>query len=135
MSSDINFDYYFQAKTTDNNGQTCTDINIGLKNLFEPFCEEKSQMKADENILIGEIEEGYPDLVAYHSFFNSQALWWWVLLACRQDDSFEGIKKNYLYPIFELINIENVKIDSTYETTTEQKTETGNQVGTVVELN
>lgn len=136
MSSNINFDYYFQAKTTDNNGQTCTDINVGLKNLFEPFCEEKPFMVSLQKVLAGEVEEGYPDLIAYNSILSSQYLWWWILLSCRIDDSFEGIKMNYIYPIFELLKLDEVKVDSTYETLTDNGTKTtGNTIGTVVELN
>lgn len=136
MSSSINFDYYFQALTTDNNGKTCTDINVGLKNLFEPFCEEKPHMVSSERILAGELDEGYPDLVAYKSMFGSQELWWWILLACRLDDAFTGIKQNYVYPIFEQIVIDNVKTNSSYDITeNNEKKSTGNEIGQVVELN
>lgn len=136
MSDYNNFDYYFQAKTTDNNGQTCTDINVGLKNLFEPFCEDKPTMVSSQKILAGEVEEGYPDLVAYNSMFNSQYLWWWILLACRLDDAFYGIKMNYIYPIFSLPLFDNIKVDSSYEETNDKVIEdTGNTIGTLVELN
>jgi len=133
--SNSNFDYYFQAQTTDNNGQTCTDINIGLKNLFEPFCEEKPTMTSSQRILVSEVEEGYPDLVAYKSILNNQDLWWWVLLACRLDDAFEGIKSNYIYPIFELLIFSDIKTNSTYEVEENQSVEVENTPGTAVELN
>ena len=136
MSDTRNFDYYFQALTTDNNGKTCTDINVGLKNLFEPFCEKKPNMVSSERVLAGELEEGYPDLVAYKSMFGSQDLWWWILLACRLDDAFMGIKRNYLYPIFEQIAINDVKTNSSYNTTkNDEKESTGNEIGQLVELN
>lgn len=135
MPSNINLDYYFQAKTIDNNGQNCTDINVGLKNLFEPFNEEKPKMKSIQRVLVGEIEESYPDYIAFKSLLSTQDLWWWILLACRLDDSFEGIKSNYLYPIFELLNIEDIKMTSSYETKEKTEEEEGNTIGKVVELN
>lgn len=133
--SNTNFNYYFQAQTTDNNGQTCTDINVGLKNLFEPFNEQKPTMVSSQRILASEIYAGYPDLLAYVSFLSSQDLWWWVLLACRLDDAFEGIKENYVYPIFELLDINDLKVNSTYNDNKDNSIQTGNTIGEVVELN
>ena len=131
MVNNINFDSYFDKTAVDNNGNTVTDINAGLDNLFAYFNTAEYNLSTTQSYLVSEYEEGYPDLVAYRSILGSQQYWWWVLLLNKLDDSFTDIKYNWVYSINDAQQINNFIENSTEANTSEDE----NRLGKVVELN
>ena len=131
MVNNINFDSYFDKTAVDNNGNTVTDINAGLDNLFAYFNTAEYNLTTTQSYLVSEYEEGYPDLVAYRSILGSQQYWWWVLLLNKLDDSFTDIKYNWVYSINDAQQINSFIENSTEANTSEDE----NRLGKVVELN
>lgn len=131
MVNNINFDSYFDKTVVDNNGNTVTDINAGLDNLFVYFNTAEYNLTTTQSYLVSEYEEGYPDLVAYRSILGSQQYWWWVLLLNKLDDSFTDIKYNWVYSINDAQQINSFIENSTEANTSEDE----NRLGKVVELN
>lgn len=131
MVNNINFDSYFDKTVVDNNGNTVSDINAGLDNLFAYFNTAEYNLSTTQSYLVSEYEEGYPDLVAYHSILGSQQYWWWVLLLNKLDDSFTDIKYNWVYSINDAQQINSFIENSTEANTSEDE----NRLGKVVELN
>lgn len=131
MVNNINFDSYFDKTAVDNNGNTVTDINAGLDNLFAYFNTAEYNLSTTQSYLVSEYEEGYPDLVAYRSILGSQQYWWWVLLLNKLDDSFTDIKYNWVYSINDAQQINSFIENSTEANTSEDE----NRLGKVVELN
>ena len=131
MVNNINFDSYFDKTVVDNNGNTVTDINAGLDNLFAYFNTAEYNLTTTQSYLVSEYEEGYPDLVAYRSILGSQQYWWWVLLLNKLDDSFTDIKYNWVYSINDAQQINSFIENSTEANTSEDE----NRLGKVVELN
>ena len=131
MVNNINFDSYFDKTVVDNNGNTVTDINAGLDNLFAYFNTAEYNLSTTQSYLVSEYEEGYPDLVAYRSILGSQQYWWWVLLLNKLDDSFTDIKYNWVYSINDAQQINSFIENSTEANTSEDE----NRLGKVVELN
>lgn len=120
---------YFADVILDNNGQSATDINKGLMNLFIPVIE--SRVSEVENYLVSDIEDGYPDLVAKNSALDSPSLWWWLLIMNGLDDSLAGIKSNWIYSINsqeQLSSINDEIINGEYSATE-------SRLGETVELN
>lgn len=131
MVNNINFDSYFDKTVIDNNGNTVTDINAGLDNLFAYFNNAEYNLNTSQSYLVSEYEEGYPDLVAYRSILGSQQYWWWVLLLNKLDDSFTDIKYNWVYSINDAQQINSFIENSTEANTSEDE----NRLGKIVELN
>ena len=131
MVNNINFDSYFDKTAVDNNGNTVSDINAGLDNLFAYFNTAEYNLTTTQSYLVSEYEEGYPDLVAYRSILGSQQYWWWVLLLNKLDDSFTDIKYNWVYSINDAQQINSFIENSTEANTSEDE----NRLGKVVELN
>lgn len=131
MVNNINFDSYFNKTVIDNNGNTVTDINAGLDNLFAYFNNAEYNLTTSQSYLVSEYEEGYPDLVAYRSILGSQQYWWWVLLLNKLDDSFTDIKYNWVYSINDAQQINSFIENSTEANTSEDE----NRLGKIVELN
>lgn len=131
MVNNINFDSYFDKTVIDNNGNTVTDINAGLDNLFAYFNNAEYNLTTTQSYLVSEYEEGYPDLVAYHSILGSQQYWWWVLLLNKLDDSFTDIKYNWVYSINDAQQINSFIENSTEANTSEDE----DRLGKIVELN
>lgn len=131
MVNNINFDSYFDKTAVDNNGNTVTDINAGLDNLFAYFNTAEYNLTTTQSYLVSEYEEGYPDLVAYRSILGSQQYWWWVLLLNKLDDSFTDIKYNWVYSINDAQQINSFIENSTEANTSEDE----DRLGKIVELN
>lgn len=131
MVNNINFDSYFDKTVIDNNGNTVTDINAGLDNLFAYFNNAEYNLTVSQSYLVSEYEEGYPDLVAYRSILGSQQYWWWVLLLNKLDDSFTDIKYNWVYSINDAQQINSFIENSTEANTSEDE----DRLGKIVELN
>ena len=131
MVNNINFDSYFDKTVVDNNGNTVTDINAGLDNLFAYFNTAEYNLSTTQSYLVSEYEEGYPDLVAYRSILGSQQYWWWILLLNKLDDSFTDIKYNWVYSINDAQQINSFIENSTEANTSEDE----NRLGKIVELN
>lgn len=131
MVNNINFDSYFDKTVIDNNGNTVTDINAGLDNLFAYFNNAEYNLTTSQSYLVSEYEEGYPDLVAYRSILGSQQYWWWVLLLNKLDDSFTDIKYNWVYSINDAQQINSFIENSTEANTSEDE----DRLGKIVELN
>lgn len=131
MVNNVNFDSYFEKTTTDNNGNTVTDINAGLENLFAYFNNAEYNLTVSQSYLVSEYEEGYPDLIAYRSILGSQEYWWWILLLNRLDDPLVDIKYNWVYSINDSTQINNFIAGSTEKNTQEDES----RIGKVVELN
>lgn len=131
MVNNINFDSYFDKTVVDNNGNTVTDINAGLDNLFAYFNTAEYNLTTTQSYLVSEYEEGYPDLVAYRSILGSQQYWWWVLLLNKLDDSFTDIKYNWVYSINDAQQINSFIENSTEANTSEDE----DRLGKIVELN
>ena len=131
MTNSVSFDSFFTEIITDNNGISGTDINAGLKNLYEFFNENANSLEEVQNYLVGEIEEGYPDLVAKRSVLGSQDYWWWILLLNRLDNPLEDIKYNWVYSINSSEQINNFIENSNNN----NETKADSRLGSIVELN
>ena len=97
--NDISFDSFFQERIVDNNGISVTDINRGLVNLFKNYNEQADNFTEVERYLVGEFEEGYPDLVAKNSNLRNTKYWWWVLLLNNLENPMTDIRANWIYAI------------------------------------
>lgn len=131
MVNNVNFDSYFSKTITDNNGNTVSDINAGLDNLFAYFNNAEYNLTVSQSYLVSEHEEGYPDLVAYKSILGSQQYWWWILLLNKLEDPFNDIKYNWVYAINDTTQINNFIAGSTESNSESEES----RIGTVVELN
>lgn len=131
MTNSVSFDSFFTEIITDNNGISGTDINAGLKNLYEFFNENANSLEEVQNYLVGEIEEGYPDLVAKRSVLGSQDYWWWILLLNRLNNPLEDIKYNWVYSINSSEQINNFIENSNNN----NETKADSRLGSIVELN
>ncbi len=120
---------YFADVILDNNGQSATDINKGLMDLFIPVIE--SRASEVENYLVSDIEDGYPDLVAKNSSLNSPSLWWWLLIMNGLDDSLAGIKSNWIYSINSQEQLSSINDDIING----EHSATESRLGETVELN
>lgn len=125
-----NFDSFFQEMILDNNGIAVTDINAGLVNLFKTFNEEADNFSEVERYLVGEFEEGYPDLVAKNSNLANTKYWWWICLLNRLENPMTDIKANWVYAINSPATINSFINKSNQIMSTSNR-----RIGTIVELN
>lgn len=130
--NNTSFDSYFQETILDNNGIAVCDINAGLVNLFKTFNDNANSFSEVERYLVGEVEEGYPDLIAKLSTLNDEKYWWWILLLNRLEDPFTDLKVNWLYSINSPEQINDFIDISNTEVSTYSRNE---RIGTVIELN
>lgn len=128
--NDVSFDSFFQERIVDNNGISVTDINRGLVNLFKNYNEQADNFTEVERYLVGEFEEGYPDLVAKNSNLRNTKYWWWVLLLNNLENPMTDIRANWIYAINSPATI-NSFINKTNQT----NAASNNRIGTIVELN
>lgn len=126
----INFDSFFQEMILDNNGIAVTDINAGLVNLFKTFNEETDNFSEVERYLVGEFEEGYPDLVAKNSNLANTKYWWWICLLNRLENPMTDIKANWIYAINS-----PATINSFINKSNQIMSASNSRIGTIVELN
>ena len=125
-----NFDSFFQEMILDNNGIAVTDINAGLVNLFKTFNEEADNFSEVERYLVGEFEEGYPDLVAKNSNLANTKYWWWICLLNRLENPMTDIRANWVYAINSPATINSfINISNQIMSTSNRR------IGTIVELN
>jgi len=125
-----NFDSFFQEMILDNNGIAVTDINAGLVNLFKTFNEEADNFSEVERYLVGEFEEGYPDLVAKNSNLANTKYWWWICLLNRLENPMTDIRANWVYAINSPATINSFINKSNQIMSTSNR-----RIGTIVELN
>ncbi len=125
-----NFDSFFQEMILDNNGIAVTDINAGLVNLFKTFNEEADNLSEVERYLVGEFEEGYPDLVAKNSNLANTKYWWWICLLNRLENPMTDIRANWVYAINSPATINSFINKSNQIMSTSNR-----RIGTIVELN
>lgn len=125
-----NFDSFFQEMILDNNGIAVTDINAGLVNLFKTFNEEADNFSEVERYLVGEFEEGYPDLVAKNSNLANIKYWWWICLLNRLENPMTDIRANWVYAINSPATINSFINKSNQIMSTSNR-----RIGTIVELN
>lgn len=128
--ANINLDSFFSKRIVDQNGNTCTDINLGLDKLFANFNYFKLNIKEEQRYLVSEYEENYPDLVALHSILQSQEYWWWILLINDLEDPLSDIKTNWIYSI----NSPEQIMDFLNTIEDESVSETQNTIGETVTL-
>lgn len=99
MSNNIKYDSFFTERIVDNNGQDCSDVNAGLKKLYQGLNDNWYSFEEMQRYLVSQDEDGYPELVAKHSILGSQDYWWWILFLNRLDDPLTAIKENWIYSI------------------------------------
>ena len=99
MSNNIKYDSFFTERIVDNNGQSCSDVNAGLKKLYQGLNDNWYSFEEMQRYLVSQDEDGYPELVAKHSILGSQDYWWWILFLNRLDDPLTAIKENWIYSI------------------------------------
>lgn len=99
MSNNIKYDSFFTERIVDNNGQGCSDVNAGLKKLYQGLNDNWYSFEEMQRYLVSQDEDGYPELVAKHSILGSQDYWWWILFLNRLDDPLTAIKENWIYSI------------------------------------
>jgi len=99
MSNNIKYDSFFTERIVDNNGQGCSDVNAGLKKLYQGLNDNWYSFEEMQRYLVSQDEDGYPELVAKHSILGSQNYWWWILFLNRLDDPLTAIKENWIYSI------------------------------------
>lgn len=131
MTNTVKYDSFFDKVITDNNGVSVCDINAGLDNLYKYFNDNYTSYEQIQRYFVSEQEDGYPDSVAYHSAYGSEDYWWWLLLFNRQDDAFEGIKKNWVYSINGSYQVNEFVQNST----TADEASKDERIGSIVELN
>ena len=125
-----NFDSFFQETILDNNGVAVTDINAGLINLFKTFNEEADNFSEVERYLVGEFEDGYPDLVAKNSNLANTKYWWWICLLNRLENPMTDIRANWIYAINS-----PATINSFINKSNQIMSISNRRIGTIVELN
>lgn len=129
MANNISYDSFFSETVTDNNGQSITDVNAGLKNLYQSLNDNWYNFGEVQRYLVSQDEEGFPELVAKHSVLGSTEFWWWILFLNRLDDPLTAIKENWVYSI----NSKNQITSFITETNTiENKTES--EIGKVIKI-
>lgn len=129
--NDESFNSFFQQKIVDNNGIAVTDINLGLRNLFDTFNEKAEYIFESERYIVSDNDAGYPDLIAMNSILGSQRYWWWITLLNRLENPMTDFKSNWVYSINsqETINyIINASNDVNNSTN-------NSRIGKLVELN
>lgn len=131
MAHSTALDSFFTKTIIDDKGVSVCDMNEGINELFKYFNENFDQFELAQRYFVPDQEEGYPDLIASKCLYGSQDLWWWVLMLNRLDDSFEGIKKNWVYSIVKPEQIGTFIQDSTAAT----EASTDDRIGSVIELN
>lgn len=131
MAHSTALDSYFTETIVDDKGVSVCDMNAGINELFKYFNENFDSFELAQRYFVPEQEEGYPDLIASKCAYGSQNLWWWVLMLNRLDDSFEGIKKNWVYSIVQPEQIGEFIQNSTAAT----EASTDDRIGSVIELN
>lgn len=99
MVNSIRYNSFFSESTVDNNGQACSDVNVGLKKLYQALNDNWYNLGEVQRYLVSEDEDGFPELVAKHSVLSSQAYWWWILFLNRLDNPLVDIKENWIYSI------------------------------------
>ena len=107
MSNNIKYDSFFTERIVDNNGQGCSDVNAGLKKLYQGLNDNWYSFEEMQRYLVSQDEDGYPELVAKHSILGSQDYWWWILFLNRLDDPLTAIKENWIYSINSTDQISN----------------------------
>lgn len=99
MSNDITYNSFFSENIIDNNGQSCSDVNAGLKRLYQALNDNWYNLGEVQRYLVSEDEDGFPELVAKHSVLSSQEYWWWILFLNRLDNPLVDIRENWIYSI------------------------------------
>jgi len=107
MSNTVKYDSFFSETTTDNNNQTCSDVNAGLKKLYQSLNDNWYSFGEVQRYLVSEDEDGFPELVAKHSVLGSQEYWWWILFLNRLENPLVDIKENWIYSINSRSQISN----------------------------
>lgn len=99
MVNSIRYNSFFSENTVDKNGQACSDVNVGLKKLYQALNDNWYNLGEVQRYLVSEDEDGFPELVAKHSVLGSQDYWWWILFLNRLDNPLVDIKENWIYSI------------------------------------
>lgn len=129
--NDENFSSFFQQKIVDNNGVAVTDINLGLRNLFNTFNENAEYIFESERYVVSDYDTGYPDLIAKNSILHDQRYWWWITLLNRLENPMTDFKSNWVYSINSQATISNL-----INTSNDINNSTNNsRIGKLVELN
>lgn len=97
MSSITQLSYWFNQKTKDNNGNTVTDINAGLRKLIPDLWPIISTADAATNqFIIDETLAGQPDYMA--SVYNdSPDLFWYICLSNLVTSPFDDFDTEHIY--------------------------------------
>lgn len=129
MSANTNLDSFFDEIILDNNNKSVSDINSGLRKLFEPIVDNPLTTK--QYYLVSDFEEGYPELVAHNSLLSDTSYWWWLLALNGLVDPLNEVKTNWVYSISSTGQIDNLMKKSDEINSVSEN----NRIGTVVELN
>lgn len=122
------FSSYFNSTIVDNNGIAVSDINLGIKELYENIIlpSDKSDYKL---FVVTEDEQGFPDLIA-RKYFGDQNLWYYFLLSNALEDPFKEITLGWAYGI-----VDSDLTSNTIETAEEKNLDAQSRIGTTVTLN
>ena len=122
------FSSYFNSYIIDNNGISVSDINLGIKQLYENVIvpTDSSNYKL---FVVTEEDQGFPDLIA-HKYFGDQNLWYYFLLSNALEDPFKEITLGWAYGI-----VDTSETSNTIETAEEKDLEIQSRIGTTVTLN
>lgn len=129
--NDLYFNSFFQERILDNNKISVTDINAGLRNLFNNFNESANNFNSSQNFFVNDITEGYPDLIAKKSILGNQEYWWWITLLNRLENPMTDFKENWIYAI----NDSNQISSFVNETNENISSKNNSRIGKVIELN
>lgn len=122
------FSSYFNKTIVDNNGIAVSDINAGIKNLYDNVIlpTDDSDYKL---FVVTEEDQGFPDLIA-HKYFGDQNYWYFFLLSNGIEDPFKEVTLGWAYGIVETSEaINNMQVAE------EKSLETQSRIGTTVTLN
>lgn len=122
------FSSYFNETIVDNNGIAVSDINVGIKNLYDNVIlpTDDSDYKL---FVVTEEDQGFPDLIAY-KYFGDQNYWYFFLLSNGIEDPFKEVTLGWAYGIVETSEaVNNIQVAE------EKSLEAQSRIGTTVTLN
>ena len=129
MATDINLQSFFDKRATDNNNKSVTDVNAGIRKIFQPLID--THLIPQESYMISEFEDGYPDLVAKNCMLKSVDYWWWLLATNGHTDPLTQCKMILIYYIASKTQIQDLIEQSDIVDSDSEK----DRMGSVVELN
>lgn len=122
------FSSFFTDRIVDTNGVSVTDINKGIKKLYNSVVVPTDN--ASYNMfVITEEDQGFPDLIA-HKYFGDQNLWYFFLLTNGLEDPFVELSLGWAYGIVDYAPAKNA-----IDVSEEKELTVQSRIGSTITLN